>query len=54
MWGVAVKIDPEILFLNNLTPEQYEVCLRKVNDHVTKHNLTAKLKQGVGARGIED
>ena len=54
MWGVAVKIAPNISFLNDLTPEQYEVCLRNVNDHVKMHSLTAKLKQGVGARGIHD
>ena len=49
MWGVAAKMAPEISSLSSLTPEQYEVCLRKVNDYVRKHNLTAKLKQGVGA-----
>ena len=54
MLGVAAKMAPEISSLNNLTPEQYEVCLCKVNDHVRMHNLTAKLKQGVGARGIHD
>ena len=54
MWGVAAQITPEITSLCDLTPEQYEVCLRKVNDHVKMNKLTAKLKQGVGARGIED
>ena len=53
MWGVAAKIFPDINSLNCLTPEHYEVCLRNVNDHV-KNILTAKLKQGVGVRGIED
>ena len=54
MWGVAAKMAPHITSLSGLTPEQYEVCLRKVNDHVKMNNLTAKLKQGVGARGTED
>ena len=54
MWGVAATIAPDISSLSGLTPEQYEICLRKVNDHVKMNNLTAKLKQGMGARGIED
>ena len=52
--GCCRQDGSEISFLINLTPAQYEVCLRKVNDHVKMHNLTAKLKQGVGARGIHD
>ena len=54
MWGVAANIAPDITSLSGLTPEQYEVCLRKVSDYVRKNNLTGKLKQGVGVRGIED
>ena len=54
MWGVASQISPDISSLSDLTPEQYEVCLRKVNVYVSTHHLTARLKQGVGVRGIED
>ena len=53
-WGVATKSFPDINSLSCLTSEQYEVCLRKVKDHVKINGLTAKLKQGVGVRGIQD
>ena len=54
MWAVAIKMAPDITSLVGLTPQEYEVCLRKVNDHVKMNSLTGKLKQGVGARGTED